>query len=431
MRQYMHPIRITRHDDAADLASDYDALQLPAADRVLPYDLQQVSAKQPVLDGRWQLMPKINLGDYRFEARFDWIDLAVNTNRDVMPLNLGKRLNNALKEPGKGGAHAASQLNHTNERTRQVVIRLQDPSRRRFEKMFHILEGEYGVLGNERWVHHRIWAWELAIDITPKASRFESGADLIQQRILMSELIRKHLNPSEIYLSGELSEQNDWMRCYDKAGQAPQFHQKSGHKRSAHKEINGLLLAAAHPNNHRPSWLEGTVYLGAKKRSGKFRLQDKCKDQRRKAENPNGKAKAKLLDVKDRRTRIEITVGKHEDYLQDDLPETGIETIDDIATFKFDQIRSELFDMVLPTVASNEHGEPDQTELAIFENTGAIGLKLYAQGRREIERAESVRDETGRLPVSVGVKGHNMGFETFSRKLRDALKSVSKNFENG
>ncbi|SFE93821.1 hypothetical protein SAMN04515678_1269 [Roseivivax sediminis] len=405
----------------------HDASHLTEDQLSLRYKLTPTDARQTVLRDRWLATPDVKLSDYRFEARFDWIEIGVSTNKPVVPVHdVQPKLKKALDDPIRGGVHVTSKLNRNKlEETRDLLILLHDPSRRRFEKIFNVLEQQFGVMGSEGWVQHEVWSWELAVDIYPKRTRARDDDDMIARRVQMSELIRKHVAPSPMLMTGMFLDPKDWMRSHDGVELMPQFAGSLGQRAQHLKDTHKLHLSAADPDNHRAAAIDNTVYIAAKYRVGKYRLQDKIRDKRKRGQ------RTPPLPVDERRTRIEITVGSHQDTGLEERYETGINTIDDIASYSFDTLRRDLFNFELPTLAKDETGHPAEEELAVFSKTGSLGLKLMAQGRRVIERAKGIRDGTGRLLLPVRQKAHNLRFEDLNCKIRDALKAVATTFEEG
>ncbi|MGY9049040.1 MAG: hypothetical protein ACKVKF_18835 [Rhodobacterales bacterium] len=335
-------------------------------------------------------MPDVNLHHYRCRAVFDWMEVAIDLPKKMLTLNVGRALKTALSDPGLGGVMVTDRARKTGEPTDQMLIRLQDPSLQRFKKLFEVIERRYHVPSAGPTMQHRVVGLELSVDFYPRPSKIKDEDDRILRRIQMSELLRKHFAPDELFISGDFSHTRDWLR-YSDGMTYRQISAVPGPAAKALREVPKLLLASSDPKGHAPAPINATVYVGEKERELHYRLQDKTGNMRQKSE-------FRALPPQERRSRIEYTLfnkGWKGETLAEQL---GIYTVSDISGFQFQNNRTSLLTFELPVFSVDKTGAPALEEIEIFKKTGCVGLKLFHIGRQEIERAKDIRDEMGRLP---------------------------------
>ncbi len=111
--------------------------------------------------------------------------------------------------------------------------------------------------------------------------------------------------------------------------------------------------------------MNATMYFGGEHRPLMIRLQDKVQDLR-KVET--------AIDLKpeQRRSRIEVQMKNTPEL--NILGGEGIETIDDLRTYKFKRLRKAFFAFQMPTFEKTAAGGPTEAEVEIMKLTGSLGL---------------------------------------------------------
>lgn len=425
MHDFQVPIHITQ---------PHDAEMLPGEDRVLRYKLEEIANSQGVTRGRFRGVPDVRLGDYRCKAVFDWVEIAVTLPRPMLTLNVGRAVRAELSDPGLGGAWVGKISGNPLETTDQVLIRLQDPSLDRFEKIFSVLSRKYSVDRDRNGVVHRVVGFELSIDFYPRESKAESGEDLILRRIRMSELLRKHFVPHKIFVDGGFSDPDNLLRyvacicgakarCLCKCNVVKQIRPIRGLAPKPYRNISKLLFAATDLERHEQAPINGTVYVGARNLDLHYRLQDKTGDQRTKHD-------FRELAPIERRSRIEFALMSGDMEAETNPEQFGIYRVQDIELSRMEALREGLLNFQYPTFGLDEHGAPCPDEVEVFRRTGAFGLNLRHRGQSEIDGAEEHLRRGGTQVRKMGPRARSVTYTQLNQKVWKALKRVGGNFVN-
>ncbi|NIY95449.1 MAG: hypothetical protein HWE39_19765 [Oceanospirillaceae bacterium] len=280
---------------------DVDAI--PADERSLPYDLELHTSKQSVTNGRLLATPALALKSYKFDALLDWIAIAVTFPKKNATTKIGRAIKSRLNQPTLGGVKVEPLKRGGDRYTREMKLTMQDPTLPRLSKVLDLLACRYGVPIEDGRAEHRVLGFELSVDIYPRASMVKDDLDLALRRVQMSELLRKHFAPQQIFANGEFNDQRDWLRCHDGEGRHLISWRKGERRKKALEEVPKLLIAATDPAKHFAAPVNATVYLGKRGRPMNYKLQDKVADQRDKEGKPR-----KELAPRERRSRIEVTL---------------------------------------------------------------------------------------------------------------------------
>ena len=399
----------------------YNSDRLPSESWFLGYSIEDLDAGQSSRKNRLVGVPQVNLAEYKCRAVFDWMEVLVNLPKQVYTRDVGRMLKARMLDPTKGGAMVTDAARMQYAYTDQLLIRLQDPSLKRFEKMFSILAGRYHVPMSGHHIRHRVAGFELSVDFYPRETAVKDEGDRILRRVRMSELLRKHFAPPEMFGNGDFAGVNDRLQFHD-GNLHQQLKLPYGPSPKPLQDIRKPLLAASDPAQHIAAPINATVYVGASERELRYRLQDKTGNKR-------NKNCFEELPVRERRSRIEYTLHNKRPDGVTVAEELGIYCVRDIADFKWHVLRKNLLGFELPTFSAGSDGEINCEELEIFRKTGCFGLKLFHQGQREIERARGSRDDSGRLLKALGSKGYNQSFSKLNQKIWNAMKVAGRSFE--
>jgi hypothetical protein len=403
-----------------------DVDQVPEAQRVLEYRFEPTSGKQPVTRNRLVAQPCIDLNDYRCRAVFDWIEIYVETPASARACDLGKMLNHRLRDDKSGGIFVTGCARTSRYEGQHFVIRIQDPTLGRMEKLLAELRQKFPVWSCLQLSTCEIVGLELAIDFYPKSTRAESDLDLALRRAQISQVLRNHFILDRTWEANHISKDPGWWPRYvdqDKGGSEKLFRQASGYVPKERKGISALKLAAAVSDRHRSAPLNGTVYIGQEGSDIAFRLQDKTGDKRIRDQIPVP------IDQSERRARIEVTILKLDWTEVGILRVLDIGSMDELLRTDFSKLQQMLFNFQLPTIGLDQHGVPIQDELDIFGKTGAMGLDLYHRGRREIEIAASRQSDRAPCPNALRAKGLSLKYTQLNRMVSRAMKDTVRRFK--
>ncbi|MCA0961986.1 hypothetical protein [Salipiger bermudensis] len=409
-----------------ELTQERDAGAVPSDQRTLRYELQAHVSDQPVTNGRIRATPLIDLTNYRFSAVLDWIAIAVTLPKRQATVNVGKSIKKRLNQPELGGVSVNPLKKGGDRYTREMKLTIQDPTLQRLSKVLDELARRYDVPVEDGRAEHRVMGFELAIDIYPRPSKVKDNLEFALRRVQMSELLRKHFAPEQIFETGDFTEKRDSLRFNDGEGQH-QIERPKGQRGPRNlKDVPRLLLAATDPANHLAAPVNATVYLGKRSRPMSYRLQDKVADQRDKDGEPRVK-----LSPKDRRSRIEVTL-ESTTLEGDTIPEQlDLFTVDDFSRRYWKGLRAVFFDFECPTFKAAPSGEPEPELVEVFKKTGVIGVKLCDLGNNAIDRATGKRHGDGRLVRQLGPRGHCVAYSELNDRIGRALKQMMKQFEDG
>lgn len=341
----------------------------------LTYAVDPFAGKQARFKDRLVADPKANFTEYEFKAVLDWLETYVPTKGHHQARNVQQKLMKLNEEhPGFSSCYVRGPRREERYVGGAFVIKMQDPQPATL----------YGLLG--RILAHYcsegtgldeipITGMELSLDIYPaKIMRFEVQAYTVR-RMLMTELIRKHVSVEEAFREGKRAARfvhadGDGKPKTQKMLKAPRVT-SALRILSADTGIERTELAVLNPTNHVQPFLDATFYYGDKDERLLFRCMDKITDRRTKLD-------ATKLPFKKTRSRIEFT-------FKDEIPldglgpaSVGLTHVDDLQHRGLDGF-NQLLRFDLPTFTRNaaNPNEPDETEWMIFQKTGVAGLRYY------------------------------------------------------
>ncbi|MCE0506408.1 hypothetical protein LR948_13640 [Roseivivax sp. GX 12232] len=399
-----------------------DVDRLAADELQLHYLLVDASGRQTVTKGRLLALPMIDLNQYRCRAVFDWIEFKVTLGRELYAVHVGNSLNGAINEPKLGKAYVYGPNLERHHSGNTFRIRMFDPSSRRMNAALQHLRWKYGSRTASLRLGHKITGVEISIDFYPIPTHAETDDGMLLLRAQASELLRKHfrLDPS-FRTRGDFDHFDEMPRYRDDVGTKKMVSAPPGLIPENLKEFPKALLGADRVKMHRKPPLDSTVYVGAKtvksvQRPILFRLQDKVADQR-----GVGDDNFIALELRDRRSRIEICLLDVPDY--DTMKDFGIQTMDDLTNKDWGKLRKKFFNFQFPTLAMEDDGTANGDELEIFKRTGVIGLDLHHRSVIEKTRANWDR-QNGHRPRKMRENGHCRAFSELNQKITRAMEKL-------
>lgn len=316
--------------------SAHDAKPAPIIYRPDPRKFEQARLK-----GREVFVPEIDLSRYRCRAHIDWVFLQVRLGRQTQSKHVSYEIARVLgRKPAvlaSSEEHDASLRNYTGDEFR---VKLQDPTLPELRELAAALEERWGIVGVISVV-----GIELAIDFFPAHHIPAAEIDGDRDR-LVAVLQRHHLAPWELFSEPRADQRFFYIGAGGKghtvfvvpeAGRAAEEGRSICASMVADKETRKHILRCAE-SEPVPMPVDGTLYAGPKHGAVMFRVQNKVFD----GSDPETRGKVPL-PLRKRRARIEVTL------LNEGVRETGVETLDDLATFDFSLLRKPYFSFKLPT----------------------------------------------------------------------------------
>ena len=382
-------------------------------DRRLQLDYEQVLMFkwQRRFEGRSQLEPVFDLSAYKCRAVIDWVDIEVLLGRPSQFRHLQDTIGQVLPrvqwvEPLE---------HHPGGTASRFRIRIQQPSLAQVEQALNAARLEY-AFGAEPIVT----GLEVSVDFTPKD--FSDDA-----RARMVGLLVWHLFPDFDFMSNDADH--------------PRFTWGKRKDQTRHLiKSNNKALSPGDYTRHnlgdRPSPVDATFYVGRAHGPLYWSVQNKVSDQR----NP-GKGTVAELAEKDRRARVEVTLGIEE------LAEMGIKHFSDLRRFRFGKLQGRYFRVMLPTILTDPRGEHpmadvllDRRRITKFKNTGVVGLAamddareaMKVEHRAELTKAHKRIETKARkriapkTRVGIGSSGSFVAYEGLGRRFESALRQLTK-----
>lgn len=381
----------------------------------LTYAVDPFPGIQTRFKNRLVAKPKVDLTEYEFKAVLDWLEIYLPTKGIHQARNVQQKLMKLNQDrPGFSSCYVRGPRREERYVGNAFVIKMQDPQPATL----------YGLLRRilEHYCSHGtgldeipITGMELSLDVAPsKIMHFEEQA-YVARRMLMTELIRKHVSVEEAFRKGKRTarfvhgDEDDKPKT-QKLIKAPRMT-SALRKLSADTGIERTELAVLNPTNHVQPFLDATFYYGDKDERLLFRCMDKITDRRTKLD-------ATKLPFRKTRSRIEFT-------LQDEIPLDGLGPASVNLTHFVDlQMRGIvgfnhllLFDVPTFTRNAGNMNEPDETEWMIFQKTGVAGLRYYQDvsermhgvktRRAEFSSGKSLRDKDMNRRVMRAIKRLN------------------------
>lgn len=274
---------------------------------VVEFRREELSARQSRHKGRYTLMPRLKLDDYRCKAVIDFVEVEIITarNTDYKALRRwvseGLGLSSIWCEPVGGSVNSASQFH----------LCIYDPKISNLLRLEEILE--MCVAGLLSPVKLR--RLEVSVDFYPR-----SGSENDRLSIV-GVLQRTYLPPPGVWERERAHPRFTW----GPGKSSTAFFLPS----SSSKGLNHLVV----PEH---SFLDSTVYYGEKDAAWLVRIQNKISDQR------TGSS-ARMLNQSEKRARIEVTLAGSK------LAALKLNTISDLAAVSFSTLQREFFYFALPT----------------------------------------------------------------------------------
>lgn len=338
----------------------------------LPYTVIPSGKTQQRFRDRFVAEPKINLKEYEFRAVFDWIEISVETRKDHVGSNLQRQLMKLNKDFGAfRTCFVASPTKGTGHFGRSHIIKMQDPTPGGISGLLRVFLRDYCV---PRYAFDEIpvTGLELSLDVYP-ANRFcEDEASYAIRRMLMTEMLRKHVAIDEVYRVGRRRPRFTHQDGTNKKTQywvKPRGAAMYALRKTARETGMAYLdVASCDPAHHHQPLGDSTMYFGARGERLYYRLMDKISDNRR------GDV-ADMLPLKTSRSRVEFTFIDETPGDERGPASVGIRSIEDLVLGSMTSFNT-LLAFELPTFCRDkiDPKTPDQKAWDIFVKTGVGGL---------------------------------------------------------
>lgn len=361
---------------------------LPFGDpSITPLELKFTEARLDLRQQRFAdritLKPKLDLSDYRFEAVIDWIEFRValktpTQHRYLQDVLLGFLERKSMVTPVTPGPGDVSQV---------FDIKIHDP-----KSLAYVLDiYDALVLKFGERTDPLVCGVEFSLDACPRvesevARRMLFG--VLQRTIFITRDIwtNRDSQPRSIASSSDFDPEELIDRKLLVAGKG--------------ENAEETYLA---PHNHRPAFIDGTMYLGDRDTDDvMIRIMDKIKDRQHTVK----KTHLELSDS-EKRVRIEVRIEGHE------LIDIGFFELKQLDDFAFSKLQGRYFQFKLPTFrdVSGLKGSAGNAAISLIERWRAeTFLKTGVVGLDASDRARAKRRQ-GMLP----------GF-------RAVLRSIGKTF---
>ena len=285
----------------------------------LAFTVAGVDRSQRRFREKVKFAPEIDLKEYRFNAIVDFIEFRVAFTRKTNAQSVQSILINFLGrnshiQPIDIGAGSAASV---------FDIRIQEPkSLACVLKIYAALEKQFG----ER-TEPLITKVEFSVDAYPRVPSDEARAKLfgVMQRTILPKF--DFLTDADSRPRSSIGESTGGKHDMNNRKLLP----------FGRPHENDLLLWHRHEDHHAP-WLDGTMYIGAKRDNVMIRPQDKESDQQNKAANT-----FVALSENQKRVRIEVTLQGQA------LLDNGIFELSALKDFSFARLQGKFFQFMLPT----------------------------------------------------------------------------------
>ena len=391
----------------------------------LPYTVAPCPNSQRRFAGRLHAIPRLDLSTYEFRAVFDWIEISIETRREHAGVNLQRRLMKLnrdfgafrtcfVESPTRGKAHSG----------RGHVIKMQDPAPGGLPGLLRAFLREDCAPGYAL-DDIPVTGMELSLDVYPAPRFYESEDDYAVRRMLMTELLRKHVAVAEVFREDRRHPR--FVHKVYKTGSntttqrvvAPRGAAKHRLRMRAHElGLRPLDIASCDPAHHHQPFVDATLYFGQKGERLAYRLMDKITDNRK-------GDMADDLPCHRTRSRAEFT-------FVDETPgdglgpaSVGISSIHDLALDGLASFNT-LLGFELPTFRpdASDPEVPDRNAWEIFAKTGVAGL---AQREDALDVMETDRDTLrARARQRVQSSGKLLRFSDLNMRVTKALRRLEK-----
>lgn len=402
------------------------AAGLPLDRLQLSYSIGSIDLSQRRFEGKLIAEPSVDLSSYEFDAVFDWIQVYLEPQSYFATTNLHRHL---MKQNETFGAFRSCYVTSLPSKGpapgHAFNIKFQDPNPAGLRFLLTAFLRRHGRPGCSL-LEVPLTGMEVSIDIYPRR-RLRTDEECISDRMIMTELIRKHVSVSDAFREGRRRPRF----VYDKHGEpetqpliAPVDASAAWIKKEARRfRMTFLDVAARHPEAHHQPYIDSTVYFGQRGERLHYRCMDKITDNR-------SEGGAFPLPPAGQRSRLEFT-------FIDEVPgdglgpaSVGIETLFDIDTHGVRWLNGFLlFDF--PVLARDPHNaaSPDPDEWLIFSRSGVAGLAhkvdadILFHGDRWALRALKRRKgmSSGSMPR----------YQDFNHKVKRGLERLEKRWRKG
>lgn len=386
------------------------------------YRVDPCEGSQKRFKGRLYAEPQVDLQEYEFRAVFDWIEVHVETARVFSAVNLQRRLT-ALNKGFKAfrTCHVTSPTRERWYSGRGHVIKMQDPAPDGLPGLLRAFLREDCVPGYER-EEIPVTGVELSLDVYPAPRFCRDEADYAVRRMLMTDLMRKHVAVDEVYRAGQRRPRfvfQDGTRKTTQHLVAPGgSHIHALRKISRETGAKYRDVASCDPESHHQPCIDATFYFGQKGERLLYRQMDKITD------NRAGDV-ADDLPYPKTRSRLEFT-------FMDQTPgdglgprSVGIQNITDLALDGLTSFNTMLI-FELPTFDRDKRdpGVPDQQAWEIFAKTGVAGLSQRDDAfDLLVGDRDALRQKSRREVVS---SGRNLRYSTMNSRVTKALRRLQE-----
>ena len=369
--------------------------------------------------------PSIDLLNYEFKTVFDWIDISVTTLASHIKVNLHRQLNK-LNETHHA-FRSCFVSTPTRERWvsgREFIIRMQDPQPKGLRSLLRALLISHCSRGTEL-NEIPVTGLELSLDVYPARNKGFGPEEHGLQRMLMTELLRKHISVSDAFRGGRRRPRFTFLHGStaktDLTLEVPSTMKSWIRKEKRSTGIGAQDLAARLPEAHRQPFIDATFYFGQKDERLHYRCMDKLTDNRTERD-------ADLLPSVQTRSRIELTYIDEKPGDRLGPASSDIESIDEIASRGLKRFNTLLlFELPVFNPDRSNPLKPDDDEWEVFSRTGVAGLAhksdvdAYCTKDRAALRAFNRREVTS--------SGKFVRYKEFNRRLSRALKRLQDRWE--
>jgi hypothetical protein len=382
----------------------------------LTYAVDPFAGEQARFKDRLIADPKVNLTEYEFKAVLDWLEIYVPTKGHHQARNVQQKLMKLNEEhPGFSSCYVRGPRREERYVGSAFVIKMQDPQPATLYGLLERILAHYCSEGTGL-DEIPITGMELSLDIYPaKTMRFEEQAYTVR-RMLMTELIRKHVSVEEAFRGGKRTARfvytdGDGKPKTQKMLKASRVT-SALRKLSAETGIERTELAVLDPTIHAQPLLDATFYYGDKGERLLFRCMDKITDRRTTSD-------AIKLPFNKTRSRIEFT-------FKDEIPldrlgpaSVNLTHVSDLQMRGLDGFNQLLrFDMPTFTRDEANPNEPDKTEWSIFQKTGIAGLRYHQDVSERMYRVKTRRGDFS--------SGKSLRHAEMNRRVLKAIKRLNK-----
>lgn len=385
-------------------------IKSPADLGYLRYERKPIEKKQRRFEGRYALIPEVQLYEFECRAVIDWIVVRLVTGRATQHQWIQQ-----VVEPEVGRRCHIDVVDETPGRVSNVFeIRFQEPDLGQVKSVCRLLEEKF-----ELQMLPVIAAIEVSVD-------FRSSFRDILDRAKLFTVLTRHFYPARDVLKAHRDRPRfsfgggkDWAGVLGRTKGRP--------------DLDDYYFTSL--DTDQPPFVDSTYYVGADEADIRWRIMDKVVDtQNRAAGTFFG------LDDIDKRVRIEVTLDRSA------IAGLGVEYLTDLPRLRFAQLQSKFFSFVLPTFADTNYSHDGAPRAVRFMHerkreqkflaTGVIGLA--AMDGAWARRVKAIRKDakvylrrSGRAVkpirrVGRGSTGDYLAYEELNERVGVALRHLGE-----